>query len=532
MNRRNFIEFAGALSLAAFSHKLQAFAQAGGEGAPAIVGGSQVAATPQVAAGALETPFSHDWLVAHAEGLAKQPFVAQEVKTPKELSGLSYSAYKKIRAKPEEQLWKDAPISFRAEALHGSHYYKNPVRIYQMEGERKPAVEYAYSPSKFNFEAAGLTPGPDAAIGFSGFSLQTASDSSPNAFEECAIFQGATYFRALAKGQVYGATARGLAVNCGQPPGEEFPFFHSFWLVEPKHGDVSVTIYALLDSESVTGAYKFVLTPGRSAHMDVECNLFSRKALAYVGIAPLTTMYLHGPNERRRFDDYRPQVHDSDGLAIWNGAGEWIWRSLINPERLQFSAFTDNNIKGFGLLQRDRVFADYQDVDQHYGERPSVWVEPDGDWGEGSIDLLELPSSEESNQNVVAFWKPKNGLTPGVNHHYRYRLHWCWESPVRSLLAQVSQVRIGKGGSAGARRIVTEFMGAPNYDGVPLTFDVRASSGKIEPASPQVVFNPATGCHRIAFDFIPASGDAADIRGVLMSNGKPASEVWTFRWTA
>jgi glucans biosynthesis protein len=261
----------------------------------------------------------------------------------------------------------------------------------------------------------------------------------------------------------------------------------------------------------------------------VDCTLFPRKPLGYVGIAPLTSMFLLGPNERRRFDDFRPQVHDSDGLAIWNGAGEWIWRPLINPERLQFSAFTDNNPKGFGLLQRNRNFADYQDLEGRYGDRPSVWVEPVGEWGEGSIDL-ELPTGEEVNDNIVAFWRPKNGLTPGVNHHYRYRLHWCWEPPVRSNMAWSSSVRTGKSSSAGARLIVTEFLGTQCYDSSQLTVDLRASAGKIEHAV--LLPNPATGGHRLAFDFYPASGDAADIRCVLLNNGKPASEVWTFRWTA
>lgn len=521
MNRRNFIGFAGALPLAAFVHKLQAFAQAVGEGAPA--------AAPQ-GAGAIETPFSYDWLVSHAEGLAKRAFVPPEVKLAKEFTGLAYSAYRNIRFKPEEQFWKDTPSSFRADLLHGALYYKNSVKIYRVDGERMPAREYKYSPAEFNFEAPVPVPSPDSETGFSGFRLLAASGSGSNVFDESVVFQGASYFRAMAKGQFQGMSARGLAINTGQPPGEEFPFFHSFWLVEPRHGDISVTVYALLDSESVAGAYKFTLTPGRVTYTDVECTLFPRKPLAYVGIAPLNSMYLLGPVEHRRFDDYRPQVHDSDGLAIWNGAGEWIWRSLINPERLQFSAFTDNNPKGFGLMQRDRNFSDYQDLDRRYGDHPSVWVEPDGDWGEGSIDLLELPAAEESNDNIVAFWRPKNGLTPGVNHHYRYRLHWCWEPPVRSNLALVSSVRVGKGGSAGVRHIVTDFVGGQISDSSSLTHDLRASTGKI--GRVDLTPNPFTGGHRLAFDFIPAGGDASDIRGVLLGNGKPASEVWTFRWTA
>jgi glucans biosynthesis protein len=207
----------------------------------------------------------------------------------------------------------------------------------------------------------------------------------------------------------------------------------------------------------------------------------------------------------------------------------------VNCERLQFSAFSDVNPKGFGLLQRNRNYPDYQDLEGHYHERPSVWVEPVGDWGEGTIDLLELPTAEEVNDNVVVFWRPKNGLT-GVDdhpHHYRYRLHWCWKPPVQNDLAWVSSVRVGKSWNKGARLIVTEFMGLQHYEGTQLSVDLKESAGKIDRGQGKInlIPNPAAGGWRLAFDYIPASGDA-DIRGVLLSNGKPASEVWTFRWTA
>lgn len=519
MNRRNFIEFAGALSLAAVTQNLQALAQT------ASAGGAEAL---RPAPDAPETPFSEDWLVLHAQTLARAPFVAPEVKMAKELAGLSYSAYRDIRFKRDEALWKDQASPFRVEFFHGGLYFKNSVRVYVVDGGR--AREYLYSPSLFTFGPLIPTPpAADSATGFSGFRVHTPLND-PNVFDEYVVFQGASYFRAVARGQVYGLSARGLAVNSGQPPGEEFPYFHSFWLTQPRPGDVSVVAYALLDSESVTGAYKFILTPGQTTYTDVTCTLFPRKPLSYVGIAPLTSMYMHGPSQRRRFDDFRPQVHDSDGLAIWNGAGEWIWRSLINPERLQFSAFTDNNPKGFGLLQRDRIFSDYQDLEGRYGDRPSVWVEPFGDWGEGSIDLLELPTADEVNDNIVAFWKPRNGLIPGSNHHYRYRLHWGWEPPVRSNMGWVASVRIGKSWNAGARLIVTEFLGTQAYNGSQMTVDLRASTGRIE--NVVVIPNPVTGGHRLAFDFYPNSGDASDIRGVLIGNGKPASEVWMFRWTA
>ena len=120
-------------------------------------------------------------------------------------------------------------------------------------------------------------------------------------------------------------------------------------------------------------------------------------------------MYLHGPGHHRIDDDFRPAVHDSDGLAIYNGNNECIWRPLTNPRTLQTSAFLDRNLKGFGLCQRARSFHSFEDLEARYEKRPTLWIEPKGTWGPGYVELIEIPTAVEIHDNIAAYWKPTNG---------------------------------------------------------------------------------------------------------------------------
>jgi glucans biosynthesis protein len=241
-------------------------------------------------------------------------------------------------------------------------------------------------------------------------------------------------------------------------------------------------------------------------------------------------MFFLGRDQRRRFEDYRPEVHDSDGLGIWNGAGEWLWRPLLNQRKMQFSAFADRNPKGFGLLQRTRAFSQYQDLEARYDQRPSAWVEPLGDWGKGSVDLLELPTPDETNDNIVAFWRPENGFTPGQGYRYHYRLHWSQSAPVNNNLAWVTSVQIGRSRRPNASLMVIDFQGTHALAASQLAVDLHSSAGK----AVNIVLrpNPVTGGCRLSFDFDPCGHELADIRGVLMCNGARVSEVWTHRWIA
>jgi glucans biosynthesis protein len=255
--------------------------------------------------------------------------------------------------------------------------------------------------------------------------------------------------------------------------------------------------------------------------------------LTHVGIAPMTSMFFFGSADATRADDYRPNVHSSTGLLLWNGQGQWHWRPLINPERIQYSAFTDRSPKGFGLMQREREFASFQDVEARFGDRPSIWVEPLGDWGEGTVDLIELPTRGEIYDNIVAFWRPKSPLAEIASHHFRYRLHWCWEPPVRGTQAYTAQTRVGVApGKPDTRLFVVDFVSDSSCSGCnvsPLSADVRPGAGEVR--NVQVKQVPATGAQRVTFEFRPGRTEQTDIRCELKQNGQTISEIWVYRWT-
>jgi glucans biosynthesis protein len=350
-------------------------------------------------------------------------------------------------------------------------------------------------------------------------------------FRDFLVFLGASNFRAVASGQVFGASARGFAINTGQPGGEDFPLFRSFWIEHPKPVDQRLVVHALLDSASAVGRFKFMVTPGYATTIETEAVIYPRKRIPYAGIAPIGSRFLFGPSAPAKRKDYRSRVHDSQALYILNGADELIWRPLINPERLQFSVFVDKNPKGFGLVQRDRSFADYQDADQQFERRPSLWIEPLGDWGEGSIDLIELPAPDETNENIVCFWRPKDGLGPGIGHRYRYRMHWCWHPPVETRKATVAQTRVGEA-RTGEIAFLVDFSGTEsceNCNTAPITANVTASAGEVRNA--RLAPTPGGSMQRLRFEYAPAGSEPVDLRAQLLVNGKPASETWIFRWT-
>jgi glucans biosynthesis protein len=518
MNRRNFLKIAGAYSLASGLPDKSAEAQ------------QPDASQAKPASPPAEPAFSEQWLVSKAENLARQPYKAPELKLPSELADLDQERYRAIRFKPEAAIWKDGPGIFELQFLHTGFQYKLPVEIYFIEGG--VIRPYPYSSTLFNFAAPLTVPPPDSPGGFSGLRVH-APINRPDAKDPFLIFQGASYFRAIASGQVFGVSARGISVNTAQPAGEEFPFYRAFWINKPAPNDRHLVIYALLDGPSLTGSYKFRIEPGRSTVMEVECTLFPRKPISYVGIAPLTSMYYFGTADTSRVEDYRPNVHSSEGLQMWNGGGEWIWRPLINPERLQYSVFVDKGPKGFGLLQRKRAFSDYEDIDARFDNRPTIWVEPIGDWGEGAVDLIEVPSRSEIYDNIIAFWRPKAPLAEIASHYFHYRLHWGWEPPVRSTKAYAVQTRVGAMADQSTKFFVIDFVSGGSCNGCnlsPFTADVRAGDGEIR--NVVVRQNPATGGQRVTFEFKPGRVEQTDLRCELRQNGQGISETWIYRWTA
>uniref|UniRef100_UPI0035AE4535 glucan biosynthesis protein n=1 Tax=Stella sp. TaxID=2912054 RepID=UPI0035AE4535 len=350
-------------------------------------------------------------------------------------------------------------------------------------------------------------------------------------FDEVCAFLGASYFRAIAKNHIYGLSARGLAIRTADPAGEEFPLFTTFWLERPAGEAGAVTVHALLDSRSTTGAFRFVVRPGEATIFDVEMALYPRVAIAQVGIAPLTSMFLFAANDRAGIDDYRPAVHDSEGLSLWTGRGEQIWRPLANPAELQVSAFADEDPRGFGLMQRQRDFGGYKDLEARYDRRPSLWIEPLGKWGKGAVHLVEIPTDREIHDNIAVFWRPEAPLAAGSEVQFAYRMHWCWQAPWKSDLAPVTDSRVGRSLASRHRLFVVEVVGDRLRREVPdRRAKVTADRGRLHNVVAQP--NPVTGGWRISFELEPEGARSVELRAQLMEGDQPASEVWLYRWTA
>jgi glucans biosynthesis protein len=484
-------------------------------------------------------PFSAEMLFEKARQLSQAPYSPPEDTIPGSYKSLSYDQYRAIRFEKDFALWKGENLGFAVEFFPAGYIYRSPVEIFVVEGDR--AAEFAYVPELFSYGPTVSRPPENSKPGFSGFRIHTAINR-PDVLDEFAVFQGASYFRSKTAGQDYGLSARGLAINTAQPPADEFPFFRAYWIVKPTAGAKEITIYALLDSASTTGIYKFVISQAYNTIMDVDATLFPRKTLPYAGIAPLTSMFWFSPGNPVRGDEARPRIHDSDGLLIWNGKGERIWRPLINCSRVQFSGFADDGLKGFGLLQRERRADRYEDFDAHYELRPSLWVEPKEEWGEGTVDLVELPTLSEYQDNIVVFWRPKVPLEPGKTYSYLYRLTWCYEAPIRRNVATVAQTLTGASTQhEGMRLFYVDFAGTEDLE-LCDDFDdfcadklenveLSASAGTI--VNVALRRNKVSGGHRVGFEFLPPAGATqADLRCALVSDGKPVSEIWIYRWTA
>ena len=511
MNRRSFILSAGApfLAEAATRAPLAALAQA----APAADTGS---------------PFNAASVRQLARDLAQHDFKAPtDSDLPDNLKHLTYDQYRSIRFLPERALWKDEHLRFQAQFFHRGFYYTTRVDMFQVaDGHATPI---RYSPSLFDFGQVAPPP-PDADLGFAGFRLHAPINRS-DYYDEVCVFLGASYFRAVAKGQIYGLSARGLSINTADPKGEEFPYFKAFWLEKPAANADSIVVHALLDSQSVAGAYRFTIRPGEATIFDAEVALYPRRDVANSGFAPTTSMFFFDFNDRQNVDDYRPAVHDSDGLAIRNGRGEDIWRPLNNPRDLQVSIFGDTNPRGFGLLQRQRDFRTYQDLESRYEKRPSLWIEPIGDWGDGAVQLVEIPTKEEIHDNIVAFWRPKDPLKQKGEYSFTYRLHWGAEKPGMPPLARVVKTRIGAGPD-NSRLFVLDVIG-DKLKGAKVESakaNLTADKGKI--SNVVIQLNPETGGWRLSFRLAAGKEPVVELRGQLMDGDAPLSEVWVYRWTA
>ncbi|MEO3432279.1 glucan biosynthesis protein G [Inquilinus sp. CAU 1745] len=482
--------------------------------------------------------FSFETLVERARAMAAEGYQPPSGDLPDALEAVDYDEYRDIRYNPDEALWRDLELPFHAQFFHLGAHFNRPVHIFEVvEGM---AREVLYDPKLFDFGSNGFHDGLPETLGFAGFRLHHQLNR-PDYFDELAVFLGASYFRALGKDQQYGLSARGLAIDTALQKGEEFPYFTAFWLERPADGATEMRLYALLDSPSVAGAYSFLIRPGVNTSIETQAVLFPRAAIEKLGIAPMTSMFFFGEADPSDHDDFRPQVHDSEGLSLWTGAGEWIWRPLVNPRRLRVSSFLDENPRGFGLLQRDRDFSHYLDLEARYDRRPSLWVEPTEDWGRGAVELVEIPTLEEIHDNIVAFWVPEQPVEAGSEWRLSYRLHWCLESPQRPDEAEVWGTRTGDAGvpgvedeaeGEGGRKFVIDFGGGRLEElpaDSPVIAEVTISRGEI--TTPVAQYNPVMKGWRVFFDLHADGDEVVELRCILKLDSEIISETWSYQWT-
>ncbi|PZX13086.1 glucans biosynthesis protein [Palleronia aestuarii] len=484
-------------------------------------------------------PFDFDMLTARAEELAGAPYAAPE---PAEglPEGLSYDLYRQIAFDPTAARWDFPGSNFRLHAFHLGWLFPAAVPLHDVDGGTEQDFVFTTDDFDYRHEAADVLPPHAELPGVAGFRIHYPLNRA-DIYDELLAFQGASYFRALGRGNAYGLSARGLAIDTASERPEEFPTFIEFYLERPAPGARTITFYALLDSPSVAGAYRFVVTPGRETAMDVTARLRFRTDVANLGVAPLTSMFLFSEANRSAFDDYRPQVHDSEGLIIERGDGDVLWRALNNPPRLSKSIFSEPDARAFGLYQRDRRFESYQDAGAHYQDRPSIRVERQGDWGPGTVQLVEIPTDIEANDNIVAYWQPDESPRAGEAREYSYRLVWGMMMPEDGTrLAHVAETRTGQGGISGvpyegqARKFVVDFEGgllarmAPDAEVVP---QITVTGGEV--VDPVLFKIEGTGTWRLAFDVEPASetepGAVIELMAHVEGYDQRLTEIWMFQ---
>lgn len=455
---------------------------------------------------------------------------------PEALAKLDYDAWRDIRFRPERALLAQNGSPFRMQMFHPGFLFTRPVTVNVVRDGVPTPVPYAAN--LFDYGKVKFDKPLPVNLGFAGFRLHYPLND-PRVFDELISFIGASYFRVLGRGQRYGLSARGLSIGAGTA-NEEFPVFREFWIEQPTADAERVIIHTLLDSPSVTGAFRFTIYPDLDTVIDVAATLYPRVPIEKLGLAPLTSMFFTGENDRRFFDDFRSELHDSDGLMIHSGSGEWIWRPLRNPKQQAVSSFVERNVRGFGLMQRDRTFEHYQDLDLAYELRPSYWIEPQGDWGEGVVELIEMATSDETNDNVVALWAPKTPLEPGKEFSFAYKLTAMLDSSdlhpggrvINTYQAKPKALGSGEPVTEGARRFIVDFAGGDLDYHVkqPEKVEIVPSIayGRIDRAF--IVPNQKTKGFRAFIDVVVEPGQLAEMRAFLKSGGKALTETWSYPW--
>jgi len=507
-----------------------------------------IALAAVIRAGAESAEVNLDYVKTRALERAQNPFHSPREDLPPVLrqDKLDYDKYREIRFRRDKALWTVADAPFRIEFFHPGYLYQEPVHVNEFTLTHVQPIRFVQD--FFDYGSLHIQDQIPANTGYAGFRVLYPLNVT-NRLDELGAFLGASYYRLLGRDQHYGLSARGLALNCGengQP--EEFPIFTDWWLGKPQHDDTELRLFAILDSVSAVGAYEFLIRPGETTVASVEAVIYLREPdkikvvnpnqfpIKTLGLAPLTSMFWFGKNSERKPDDYRPEVHDSDGLLIRMGNGETLWRPLDNPSVLRHQIFNAPNIRGFGLMQRERSFAAYQDSFNPYHLEPSVWVEPHGLWGEGSLHLVSLNSGFEGLDNIVAFWDPKNKPAPLQPYRFGYSVYWTMENDFKLSDNKAVSTRVGQDLSCqDCRQFIIDFAG-PKLDHLPETNgpeSIANCSGNAVILNDQVIRCPELNTWRVILKMQPKPGntDPVDLRCTLQQGTNILSETWTYQWS-
>lgn len=478
--------------------------------------------------------FDFETVVDRARKLADTAYETPQ-QVPEFLRDLDYQTYRAIRFKPEHSLWREPETNFQVMLVPPGRLYKHPVRLNVIDAEGVHDVPF--DKRHFDYPDSSLEKRMSSDLGYGGFKLTFPLDDAGNQ-NQFLVFAGASYYRAVGKGNSFGLSGRGLAIDTGLPKGESFPDFVEFWLERPAPDAERMTVYGLLDGENVTGAYRFTVMPGQTTTLRVTSKLFPRQNIEQLGVAPLTSMFYYDGKTPKPKGEWRPEVHDSDGLLIHNGeSGEWLWRPLRNPETLSMDYFDTLDVAGFGLLQRDQAFDSYMDPEARYDTRPSAWVEPRGSWGKGKVVLVQIPTPDETNDNVVAFWTPEEPVSQeDAPMTFEYSVHYGGPEIPDEPMARVVDTfigdgsRIGGGDEEGAVRVIADFAGGPlaKLDPEASVSSSVSMLNEGELLGHYVEYIPRLDRWRLSILARPASGESLAVRAFLKQEDDTLSETWSF----
>ena len=480
--------------------------------------------------------FGLDDVAAIAEKNASEPYRADRQKSVPDwmrAGKMTYDQWRDIRFRPDRALFRDEGLPFQVQLFHPGLYFEKSVKVNVVDASG--AHPFPYSTDLFDYGKNKFASKIPSDIGYAGLRVHYQLKSK-DYFDEVAVFLGASYFRAVGRDNVWGLSARGLAIDTVEPTGEEFPNFVEYWLEKPAPDATHFVLYALLDGPTATGAYRFDITPGEQTSMAIEAVLFARGTRpAKIGVAPLTSMFFFGENTTRKFDDFRPEVHDSDGLLLHFDGGEWLWRPLENPSRINVASFAMKNPRGYGLIQRDRNFDHHQDIETRAERRPSAWIEPRGDWGDGHVQLVEIPTKDEKLDNMVAYWVPATPPKPGAPLRVAYTLRWLLDDPSLPPGVRATATRRDRGTvdtSHDGYRYVVDFEG----DALRALDDASAPRAVVSAGNGAKVWdehvyrNPVTGGFRLVFQIKPKDEKPVELRAYLERDGNVLSETWSYVW--